>query len=287
MTSQIAAERKYGWKAREVEELSQLVNSSRTIGVFELVSVRSNTIHEARKALRDFCVIRVAKKSLFLKAVEKAVRSEARQLVDQLNRPVGFVFASLNPFRLSLILEKNRIQTFARAGEKADFDVWVPETNTGLAPGPVISDFGKMKIPTKIEGGQIWIARDTLVAKKGDVISPQLASLLTKLNIKSVLRGLSLTRALDGSVLLKGSELVLDLERIKSQLIELYQRGIALATVAGYVTSETLRPIIMLAFRQAAALASDSGYVDRDTVEHVLLRAEQLAVALSERLRTD
>ncbi|MGI0019661.1 MAG: hypothetical protein ACREAY_04240 [Nitrososphaera sp.] len=48
-----------------------------------------------------------------------------------------------------------------------------------------------MAVRTKIDGGTIWVNRDTVVAKPGDAISMQLASLLSKLNIKPIEAGIA------------------------------------------------------------------------------------------------
>ncbi|MDJ0270679.1 MAG: 50S ribosomal protein L10 [Aigarchaeota archaeon] len=271
----------YGWKEEEVAELAELIKNYPVIAVFDLTGTRANIIHEMRQKLRDTCVVRVAKKTLFNLAAYKAGRPDVKKLLEGINKPVGFIFSKINSFKLSLLIDQNKVPMHARAGERADFDIWVPETNTGLPPGPVLSDFGKLKIPTRIEGGQIWIAKDTLVAKKGEEISHLLASLLVKLDIKAVLRGLALIAAYEDGVVIKAEDLKLDLDAFRQQILEAAQQAINIAVSAAYVTPETIKPIIMLAARQAMELAIEAGYADKDTIKNLLLRAELLASALA------
>ncbi|HID05367.1 MAG TPA: 50S ribosomal protein L10 [Candidatus Caldiarchaeum subterraneum] len=271
-------------KRRVVEELARLIKEYPAIAVFDLTGTRANIIHEMRRKLRDMGVVKVAKKTLFMKAADLAGRPDVKKLVEDLAKPAGFIFTTLNTFKLSLIIEQNKIPMFAKAGETADFDVWIPETNTGLPPGPILTDFGKLKIPTRIEGGQIWVAKDTLVAKKGDVIDHLLASILVRLNIKSVMRGLSLIAAYEDGVIIKAEDLKLDLGRFRQDLAEATQHAMNLAVEIGYVTPETIRPIITLAVRRSMNVALEAGYVSRDIAPQIIARAHAIAAAVAARI---
>ena len=82
---------------------------------------------------------------------------------------------------------------FARGGDNASMDVSIPPKNTGIAPGPMLTDFKENNIPTKIDQGTIWIMKETVPVKKGEPISEKLAGLLTKLDIKAIEAGTSRT----------------------------------------------------------------------------------------------
>lgn len=270
------------WKLEEVDELAKLIQDYPVVAVFKLVGLRANLLHEIRKILRGKAILRVAKKTLFCKAAEKAGKPELKQLLEDVKEPVGLIFSKIDAFKLKLILDKNRIPMHAKAGERADMDVIVPEMNTGLPPGPILGDFGKLKIPTKIEGGQIWIAKDTLVAKKGDVISPLLASLLARLDIKAVLKGVEIEKAYVDGVILTKEDLTIDLEKIKEDLRSAYTDAVNLATEIGYTVRETIIPLLVKAEAQARALAIEAEIPTRDTIVDTILRAERMAAALEQ-----
>jgi large subunit ribosomal protein L10 len=281
--AQMAEVRRPRWKVEEVEDIARHLREYPIVAIFGLRGLRANIIHETRKRLRGSCVIRVAKKSLFLKACELADRPELKQLVQDLDTPVGYILSKISSFKLSMILEKEKVPMFAKAGEKADFDVWVSETNTGLPPGPILSDFGKLKIPTRIEGGQVWIAKDTKVASKGDEISPLLASMLVKLGVKSVLRGLSISRAYEDGVIITASDLIIDIGEVARQIAEFYKASLKVATELGYISAETIFLLLKKSSRQALALAEATGYISRDSIEALLVKAEIGAKALASR----
>jgi len=282
--SQAATMRVQKWKINEVNELADLIEKHKVVAVFKLTGLRANLIHEIRKKLRGTAIIRVAKKTLFIKAVEKTGKRELVKLIEDLRTPVGFIFSNISAFKLKIMLDKNKILMHAKAGEKADVDVIIPEMNTGLPPGPILSDFGKLKIPTRIEGGQIWIAKDTLVARKGEEISPQLASLLARLDIKAVMKGITIDKAYEDGVLITGESLAIDLEKVKNEIIEAGSSAIRLAVEMGYVTRETIQFILVKAAREARILAVELALPSREVIRDIIMKAEIIATKLKEAL---
>ncbi len=281
MAAQKALLRPREKKAKEIEFLERLFREKPVVMVIDLTRTSTDVLQRFRTSFRGRATIRVAKKTLAAIAAERAGRKALAELLRGLRAPVGFIVTDINPFRLKLEIDRGRILTPPKAGEKADIDVVIPPMNTGIPPGPILSEFGKMRIPTRIEGGTIWIARETVVAKKGDVISPALASLLAKLDIPAVLRGLNVIAAVDGEVVIRSEDLILDLEAFKKELASGYATARALLIELGIPEPEVIADILVLAHRRAIAIATESGYVTPETVEHVLRAAEARAQALA------
>jgi Ribosomal protein L10 len=282
MAAQRALLRPRERKAREIELLERMFREKPVVMVLDLTRTSADVLQRFRTSFRGRATVRVAKKTLAAIAAERAGRKALAELLKGLRTPVGFIVTDVNPFRLKLEIDRGRILTPPKAGEKADIDVVVPPMNTGIPPGPILSEFGKMKIPTRIEGGTIWIAKETVVAKKGDEISPALASLLAKLDIPAVLRGLTVAAAVDGEVVIRPEDLMLDLEAFKRDLASGYAAARTLAIELGIPEPEVMADILVLAHRRAIALAAESGYVAPGTVEHVLRVAEARARALAQ-----
>ncbi|MCS7135683.1 MAG: 50S ribosomal protein L10 [Nitrososphaerota archaeon] len=268
------------WKERELAELVEYIEKHPTIAVFELTGARASVLHELRAKLRQDSVFKITKKTLFVKAAEKANMPQIKNLVEDKTGPIGFIFTNLSAFKLALILQKNKVLMHAKSGEKADVDVIIPECNTGIPPGPILSELGKMRIPTRIDGGSIWIAKDTLVAKKGDVISSALASLLMKLDIKAVLKGINIKAAYEGGRIYSGDELIIDLDKVKQDIASAVKDAFNFAVNVGYVTRETLAHIIALAYMKALAVAIEASYITKDTLPYLLRKAHVEALSL-------
>jgi large subunit ribosomal protein L10 len=266
-----------------LNKLIETISNYNVIAVANLHGVRSSQIQEMRKRLRGKVKMLVAKNTIFKKACEN-LEGKKRGIVQFANSLAGsnlFLFTNMNPFALAILLDKSKVRVPAKAGDIAKNDIIVPAGNTGLPPGPIISEFSEVKIPTKIESGSIWIPRDTIVARKGDVISAKLASALSRLGIKPVEAGLSLISAYDEGLILSQEDLKLDLNEFKARFEQAAYQAVNLAVNASYVAPETASLIISKAHRQALLLSVKAEYPSRDTVQEIIRNAYAEMLALS------
>jgi len=228
------------WKTEALEEIRGLIEKYPVVASADLTKVRSSQIHELRKRLRNRVTLLVAKNNLLRKSVELSDKKDARigEFVKDLQGSNILLFTDSNPFKLILLLEKSKVRVPAKAGDTATGEIMIPAGNTGLAPGPVISEFGEVKVPTRIEGGSIWVAKDTVVATKGDTITPKMASVLSKLGLKPMEAGLSLVSAFDNGAIMGRDDLSLDLVSYKKDLAQAVSNALSLSMDADYVTPE-------------------------------------------------
>ena len=271
-------------KVRALAQLEELVSRYSVIGLAKLSKVRASQLMSLRRKLAGQARLLVAKNTLAKKAIKKLKNSEA--FVKLLEGQNLLIFTDLDPFKLNLLLEKNKVFLPARAGDVATDPIVVPAGNTGLPPGPVLSEFKECGIPTRIDAGSIWVTRDTVVRQKGEVISPKLASLLTKLGIKPIRAGISLYAAyVDGIVLMEG-DLKINLEEYSKQIRELHAQALALAVEAGYPSKESLPLLVARAVQQSFAVAVSAGYpADEATTVRLVSEAYLKALVLMEELR--
>lgn len=258
------------------------------IAAADLTKVRSSQIHELRRRLRDRVTMLVTKNNLLRKSVEFSEYKDTRigEFVKDLTGSNLLLFTDTNPFSLILLLEKSKVRVPAKAGDTATNEIAISAGNTGLPPGPVISEFGEIKVPTKIEGGSIWISKDTVVARKGDVITPKMASVLSKLGLKPMEAGLSLVAAYDNGTILTSKDLALDLGTYRRDLNQALSNAFSLSMEAGYVTPEVAPRILGKALRQALSVAAEAGYLESGTIEHVLQRAVIHATILNQKVQS-
>jgi large subunit ribosomal protein L10 len=270
------------WKVEALKQLQVLLKEYPVIAAADLTKVRSSQIHELRKRLRDRVTMLVAKNNLLRKAVEVSGGQDERmgEFVKDLIGSNILLLTEINPFRLVILLEKSKVRVPAKGGDIATGDIMIPAGNTSIPPGPVIGEFGEIRVPTRIEGGSIWVAKDTVVASKGDTITPKMASVLSKLGIKPMEAGLTLTRAFDNGLILGPDDLRVDLTAYRKDITQAITNALGLSIETGYVTPESAPRIIGKGFREAMALATEAGYVTKDTIEFVLRRAVASATVL-------
>jgi len=257
------------------------------IAAADLTKVRSSQIHELRKRLRDRVTMVVAKNNLLRKSVELGDFKEAKlgEFVKDLTGSNILLFSELNPYSLIILLDKSKVRVPAKAGDIATNEIMIPAGNTGLPPGPVISEFGEIRVRTKIEGGSIWVASDSVVARRGDKITAKMASVLSKLGLKPMEAGLTLVVAFDNGTILRGGDLAVDLPSYKNDLITAINDALNLSTEVGYVTVENAPRILVKGFREALALAGEAAFLEEGTIEYVLKRAVAMQLPSTRRYR--
>jgi len=281
MSKQVQVQREYNpKKTSTIERVVQLANKYPVITITQLSKVRSAQLMAVRKVLRGQAEIVVVKNKLAVLGLKKAGLKNAEELLGHLKGQNALLFSSLDPFKLYLMLEKNRVNLTARAGDIAPTDVIVPAGNTGQPAGPVLSEFREAGIQTKIESGSIWVVKDSVAAKAGTEISPKLASLFSKLGIKPIRAGLSIALAYENGLIYAADMVAIDLEKYRADLLSGYASSRALAVYIGYVTKETAGEIIAKAYREAFTLAVEVGDITAESAPAILGKAEAEANAL-------
>jgi large subunit ribosomal protein L10 len=268
------------------DELLQLPTEYKVIAISKMTKVRATQLMMIRKKFRNDIKIKVIKNKVAIKAFEKVKGLVGLEnLTKQLEGQCALIFTNINPFMLNLIFAQNKVFLPAKGGDIATKEIVVPAGNTGIAPGPVLSEFKMANVPTKIDQGTIWVSKDTLVAKPGDVISTQLASLLSKLNVKPIEAGISVNFAVADGLIFQGQDLLIDLDKYKEELVRSFKQALALATEAGYMTQETVKPLLVKAQQQARSFASETGYVTSETAGFVLPGAHIQAQAVANKAK--
>ncbi len=269
-------------KISEVEEITGLINKNHVIGTASLQKVRAPQLQKFKKSLSDKVHMKVVKNTIMKRAIENCKeRVELQDLIEHLEGSNIFLFTDMNPFRLALLLQRSKVKITAKSGDKAAFDVTVPAGNTGQPPGPIISQLNAVGLRTRIESGSVWINKDTIVAKKDDVISESLAAVLSKLGIKPVEAGLALKVAYDDGVIITEEQLQIDLERIRRDIQNTFSETLALSLALAYPTAETIETLVQVAHQQSYALAISATIPTRETIECLIQKAEAEMRSLS------
>ena len=272
-------------KADEVKEIKDVISQYNTIAIASLEKVRAAQLQKLRKKLESSAYMRVIKNSLISRAVSETTdKTGIEKLQKHLTGPNLYLFTNLNPFKLVLLLEKSKVKTTAKAGDLAAFDVVVPAGNTGLAPGPIISQFTAVGLRTRIESGSVYVNKDTVVVKEGEPINAQLASLLSKLGIKPVEAGLSLKLVLDDGIILNEVDLTIDVDSVKKDIEAAHQFAFNLSLKAAIVLPENITYLIKLAHQNAYSLALNAGIINKETVKDLIRKANMEMQNLSEKL---
>jgi large subunit ribosomal protein L10 len=256
------------------QELQELPGTYDVIALSKMSKVRATQLMTIRKKFRNEIKIRVIKNRVAQRAFEKLNnRPGLDYLSKELEGQCALLFTNISPFKLNLIFDKNKVFLPAKGGDIATKDIIIPAGNTGISPGPVLSEFKEANVSTKIDQGTIWVGKDTVVVRSGSIISQKLASLISKLNIKPIEAGISISLAIAEGLVLKENDLKINLTEYREEFARSFHEAVSLAIETSYSTVETITHLLVRAYQNATALATDSGYLSPDSVQFVLVRA--------------
>lgn len=257
------------------QNLQDLVKSYNVIALSKITKVRATQLMTIRKKFRNDIKILVIKNKVAQRAFEKVTNVQGLgKMINGLEDQCALMFTNISPFKLNLVLNKNRVFLSAKGGDIATKDVTIPAGNTGITPGPVLSEFKEANVPTKIEQGSIWVSRDTVIAKSGTIISQKLASLMSKLNIKPIEAGISVHSAIAENMFFSKFDLKVDLEEYRDKLLNHFLSAVSVSIEVGYTTTETVKPLIARAQSNSMALVAQLEYLSDDTTGLVLAAAQ-------------
>ncbi|AFA38590.1 Ribosomal protein L10 [Pyrobaculum oguniense TE7] len=269
-------------KVKTVNEAVELLKKYPYVFIFDLHGLSARVLNEYRYRIRPYGVIKIIKPTLFKIAFSKVYGGISTDIAEKIRGEIGFLFTDINPAEMIKIVAEKSVRRAAKPGDKAPFDIVVPAGPTNASPGPIISKFGKLKIPTRVQEGKIWIAKDTVVAKAGQEITAEIAEVLRVVGIEPIFEQLRLVGVLwRGKRYVDISELVIDVSKYRElfEVAAAHARNLALNVV--YPTREVLQVVLPAAHMRAVALAAKLGVVTRETLSVLLSRAVAEANALA------
>jgi len=229
--------------------------------------------------------IRMAKKSLVRIAWSEAGRpeSEIEALLEGAHQPCIVHSDSMNAFEIFGELEKTRQGRAAKAGEKFPNEVTIPAGPTEFGPGPIVGEFNAVGIPAKIDKGKVAIQKDTTFSE-GDEISADLGIMLAKLGINPIEIGLILIGAIEEGHLFQSSDLDLDTDGLRNDIVSATSGAFNLACNVRWFSSITTPTLISKASSEALSVALEAGIVNESTAAAILSQARARALSLAGQL---
>jgi large subunit ribosomal protein L10 len=283
----LAAEKKIQeWKKATVNNLAQLMGQYRVLALTSLHKVRAIQVQELRKKFRDEAVLTCAKNTLMREAMKRISEKKGgiAEMEKQLQGSNLVIFTDINPVKLAIRFGKSKVKLSAKAGDVSPSDILIPEGNTGMSPGPILSELAEIGLPVKIEGGSIWVTDDTTLVRKGDTITDRVASALTKLGIKPIETSMKLDTAYEDGVIYQAETLKIDLAAFERDLKDAATYAFNFAVNASYPTDESINSILAKATAEAKCLALNAELFEPEILPAILGKGHSQMLALAGKL---
>ncbi len=259
-------------KKQSINKIKDFIKKYNLIAAVNMENLTAKQLQNIRSQLQGSVEIFMTKKRLIQIALkeEEKNKKDISNLIPKLKGMPALLFSNENPFKLFKILKKNKSSAPIKAGHTAPADIVVPAGPTGFAPGPIIGELGMCKIKAGIDAGKVVIKEDSLVAKEGDIITPQLAAVLLRLGIEPLEIGLDLTAAYENGNILDKTVLDIDEDKyiadVKAFAVESYN----LAMFVAYPTKDTMSNLITKTAFDTMNLARFAKIINKETIKNIL-----------------
>lgn len=268
-------------KRKVVDEAKKYLSSYRTLVLLDMSRVPAKFEVYIRRRLEGIGVVKMIKGNLLLLAMKEMNMENLEEFSKYLTGQNLAIFTNLNPFEIVFVLNKISMPIKARIGEKIDSEIRVPPMKTDLKPGPIMSLFGKLKIPIQVRDGVIWIAKEAVIAKPGDVITPELASVFDRLGIEPRFIKPMVKAVYEEGLVLSSDKLVVDLEAVKQDIGRGVLDAFNLASEVVLPYPDVVKLSVSKAYSRAIKIAAEAGLVTRETANYVFTLALSRAFAIA------
>ncbi|MFO8020369.1 MAG: 50S ribosomal protein L10 [Promethearchaeia archaeon] len=274
------------WKLKEVNQLTELFKKYDNVAVIPLSKIPDRQVQSMRKTLRGDAILRMSKRSLQTRAIEKYQKESGKENLDKLEKNIpgqsSLLFTNMDIFELKKLFEENKWMIAASPNEPAPSDIIVKKGDTGLPTGQVISELNvTLKLPTRIENDTIWIREDTVTHEEGEKVSVKEAAVLKKLGIRPVESVIKIHYAWCDEEILPKSVIYMDTGKFKQDIASHFQTALTIALELEIVDEETIEPLLQKAYRQGLGLMFEMPIIVGDMIDEYIKKAESTAATIN------
>jgi large subunit ribosomal protein L10 len=267
------------WKVKDVEGLIDKIGKSKVIGIVGMREIPASDLQQMRGELRDKAEIKMVRNNIARRALESS-NPEIRPLADFIADQTALIFSDENPFKLFALLEKEKRPMPIKPGARAPRDIVVEAGETTFSPGPMVGKLQAAGIPAAIKGGKVVINQRVTLAKEGEIVSAKTADILKTMEIFPRMIGIELRAVYEGGLVFQTMDLAIDINSLISQFGSASAKAFSFAVEIGYVTPDTVGPILQRAQTKARSLVAEAGIPVPGMMDLVLAKAAANAKAI-------
>ena len=269
------------WKKDEVNNLKELIESHSVVGMANLADIPAPQLQKMRRTLKEDATVKMSRKTLMSLALGESQKSNIDALGEHMEGQPALIFTNMNPFKLFKILEASKTPAPAKAGSIAPADIVVPKGDTAFKPGPILGELQKVGIPAKIDKGKIVITKDKVVVAEGEVVSREIAGILTRLDIHPMEVGIDLVAAYEDQTVYTSDLLTVDESKTISDIQTAFSRALNLSVNASIYNKVAMPYIIQNAASKSMNLALNAEILTSKTTDLLLSKAYLQMLALA------
>ncbi len=270
------------WKFNEVKQITDLITNNKVIGLVQLGGIPAPQMQQMRKNLHGIATIRSTKNNLLNLALDEAEKQikGISSLKELITGQTAIIATDINPFKLHAKLKESRTNAPAKGGETISHDIEIKAGDTPFKPGPIVGELQKVGIPAAIQEGKVVVKTDKVIVPAGEKIKPEVAQILTRLEIFPVEIGMNLNGVFEDGTLYKPEVLDVNIEEFIIKMSLASGNSFTLALELGWTNKHTIQPLIMKAYNNAFIIATEQGIVNKETIKNLISKANSQMFAL-------
>lgn len=266
-------------KKQLVTEFAAKAKKSPTLAVVNLRNLPDDLLQSSKKKLReaDGTEVKVVKLTVVKRVLEAAgLANEAQKI----NNPSAIIMTKMSPYALNRFFRQNRKKVPAKEGQIAPFEIIVPACDTDLPPGPALSELKSAGLSVQIKAGKIAVVKDSVVSKKGEVITGVKAKALQKMNILPFEVGVNLVFAYDGKYVYSPEILSIDADSLIPEISQAFRDAFSFSVNASYPNEANIGILLKDAFLQANNVSINGEIYSSGSIGQLLTFATRQGMAL-------
>lgn len=267
-------------KIKKVEELKGEMKKYKTFAIIELRNLPDDLLQSSRKKLREAGnKVIMARKAILQRVFGNDPK--LAKFVKACEAPVAIVLSNQSPYELNQFFRSAKKKMAAKVGQIAPYEIVVPAGETDLPPGPALSDLKNAGINAQIKAGKIAVAKDSTVAKTGEVINLQKTKALQILGVKPFEKTINVIYAYDGEYIYDAALLNIGANEINSGLVTAFVQGNSMSLNAKFPSKSTIKVMVTTALVQGRSFAVNGKLYSKESVGQLLSLASRQGSALS------
>ena len=254
-----------------VKEHKKALKDYKVVGIVQLKGVPDSLLQSTKNQLRASTRFIIGRKTLLHMVLES--NENTKKLANDLTDTSAIILSNEDPFVLYGKFSSNSIRLAAKPGQVSPEDVSVQEGETGIQPGQTVTDLKTAGIDVQIQKGKVVIAKDKILVKKGDLITPMVAKALHTLEIYPFSAVVDPILMADKQMLYTRTVLGISPEVVIMEMTNAFRSALALSLDRNIVNRYTITNLIGKAYNNAMWLGTEANLYDSGVIERVLAKA--------------
>ncbi len=265
-------------KIDEVKGAISEMKNFKTVALLSLFQLPDALFQSLRKKIReDGGKVFVLRKPVVSRILESNKR--LAPYVKETDKPVALIYTNGSPYELNQFFKQHRKKRAAKVGDIAIAPIIIPEGETDLPPGPVLSELKAAGLNVQIKAGKIAVTKESTLAKEGEKLTTQKVKALQSLGIKPFENMARFIMGYDGEYVYTKS--VLDVgETVPADLAASLSQAMNVSLNLNYPTGQNISLLLTGALKQSFNLSVNSGAYSSSSIEQLLTSAMRQGTVL-------